>query len=141
MVPINLMGALEEVYPTLSYDDLECQVVEPQWLATQYDPDNYYIDLESSSTFSKHFNEVCVLELGRITSTAFQVMADLNIKMHALYDTGAARSYMNYETFFFLGLDLDDKALPCVWIASGTHMGAVGFTTLTFSINKHPFVQ
>ena len=48
---------------------------------------------------------------------------------------------MNYETFFSLGLDLDDKAVPHVQTASGTDMGAVGFTTLAFSINKHPFVQ
>ena len=64
-------------------------------------------------------------------------MADLNIKISALYDPGAAWSCMNYETFFSLGLDLDDKAVPHVWTASGTDLGAVGFTTLTFSINKH----
>ena len=39
--------------------------------------------------------------------------------------------------FFSLGLDLDDKAVPCVQTASQTDMGAVGFTTLAFSINKH----
>ena len=32
--------ALEKVYPAPSQEDLECQVVEPQRLATQYDPDN-----------------------------------------------------------------------------------------------------
>ena len=48
---------------------------------------------------------------------------------------------MNYETFFSLGLDLDDKAVPHVRTSSGTDMGAVGFATLALSINKHPFVQ
>ena len=57
--------------------------------------------------------------------------------MNVLYDTGAARSCMNYNTFFNLGLDLDDKAVPYVRTASGTDMAAIGFTTLTFAINKH----
>ena len=73
--------------------------------------------------------------------TTFPVMADPNVKINALYDTGSARSCMNYETFFFLGLDLDDKAVPHVQTASENDMGAVGFTTLAFSINKHIFVQ
>ena len=61
--------------------------------------------------------------------------------MNALYDIGAIRSCMNYDTFFNLGLDLDDKAVPHVKTASGTDMGAIGFTTLTFATNKHIFTQ
>ena len=129
----HLTEALEEVYPTPSQEDLECQVVEPQRLVAQDDPDNYHVDLESSSSFSKHFNEVYVLELGRRMGTTFPVMADPNIKIKALYDTGSARSCMYYKTFFSLGLDLDDKAVPHLQTASGTDMGAVGFTTLSFS--------
>ena len=34
------------------------------------------------------------------------------LQINALYDTGAARSCMSYETFFSLGLDLDDKTVP-----------------------------
>ena len=34
------------------------------------------------------------------------------LQINALYDTGAARSCMNYETFFTLGLDLDDRKVP-----------------------------
>ena len=48
---------------------------------------------------------------------------------------------MNYDTFFNLGLDLDDKAVPHVRTASGTDMRAIVFTTLTFAINKHVFTQ
>ena len=48
---------------------------------------------------------------------------------------------MNHDTILNLGLDLDDKAVPHVRTASGTDMGAVGFTTLTFAINKHIFTQ
>ena len=48
---------------------------------------------------------------------------------------------MNYDTFFSLGLDLDDKPAPHMRTASGTDMGAIGFTTLTFAINNHVFTQ
>ena len=48
---------------------------------------------------------------------------------------------MNYDTFFNLGLDLDNKATPHVRTASRTDMGAIGFTTLTFAINNHVFTR
>ena len=48
---------------------------------------------------------------------------------------------MNYDTFFNLGLDLDDKPAPHVRTASGTDMGAIGFTKLMFAINGHVFTQ
>ena len=48
---------------------------------------------------------------------------------------------MNYDTFFSLGLDLDDKPAPHVRTASGTDMGAIGFAKLTFAINDHMFTQ
>ena len=48
---------------------------------------------------------------------------------------------MNYDTFFNLGLDLDDKTVPHVRTASGTDMGALGFTMLTFVINDQVFTQ
>ena len=46
---------------------------------------------------------------------------------------------MNYDTFFSLGLDLDDKPAPHVRTASGTDMGARGFAMLTFAINNPHF--
>ena len=48
---------------------------------------------------------------------------------------------MNYETFFSLDLDLDDNLVPHVCTASGTDMGALGYTTLDFQINGHSFTQ
>ena len=48
---------------------------------------------------------------------------------------------MNYDTFFNLSLDLDDKIVPCMRTASETDMGALGFATLTFAINDHVFTQ
>ena len=47
---------------------------------------------------------------------------------------------MSYETFS-LDLDLNDKLVPRVCTASGTDMGALGYTTLDFQINGHLFTQ
>ena len=74
-----------------------------------------------------------------MTGTMFPVTINSQVKVNALYDTGAARSCMNYDTFFNLGLDLEDKPAPHVQTASGTDMGAIGFTMLTFAINNHVF--
>ena len=63
------------------------------------------------------------------------------MEVNALYDTGATRSCINYDTFFNLGLDLDDKSAPHVRTASGTDMGAISFTMLMFAINSHVFTQ
>ena len=132
----------EEVFGAPAPDEnLECQVVEPQWLITGYDPDDYYVDLESSNSCRNHFNDVCVLTLGRRTETIFPVTINPKLQINALYDTGAARSCMNYETFFILGLELDNQTVPWVCTASGTDMGAVGFAMLSFHINNHPFTQ
>ena len=46
---------------------------------------------------------------------------------------------MNYDTFFNLGLDLEDKPAPHVRTASGTDMGAIGFTTLMFAHKQSHF--
>ena len=58
-----------------------------------------------------------------------------------MYDTGAARSCMNYDKFFNLGLDLYDKPAPHVRTALGIDMRTVSFTMLTFAINGHVFTQ
>ena len=71
----------------------------------------------------------------------FPVTVSPALQINALYDTGTARSCMSYETFFTLGLDLDDRTVPQVCTASGTDMGAVGYTTFDFQINGHPFTQ
>ena len=42
----------------------------------------------------------------------FPVIISPALQINALYDTGAARSCMSYETFFSLGVDLDDKTVP-----------------------------
>ena len=72
-----------------------------------------------------------------MTSTTFSVTTNSQVEVNTLYDTGATRSCMDFDTFFNLGLDLDNKPAPCVRSASGTDMGAVGFTMLTFAIKGH----
>ena len=70
------------------------------------------------------------------------VTINLQMEVNTLYDMGATRSCMNYDTFFNLGLDLDDRPPPLhVRTASGTDMGAVSFTMLMFAINGHVFTQ
>ena len=76
-----------------------------------------------------------------MTGTTFPVTINSQMEVNTLYDTGATRSCMNYDTFFNLGLDLDDKPAPHVRTASGTDMGAISFTMLTFAINGHIFTQ
>ena len=76
-----------------------------------------------------------------MTGTTFPVTINLQVNINALYDTGATRSCMNYDAFFNLGLDLDDKTVPRMRTTSGTDMGAIGFATLTFGINDHSFTQ
>ena len=76
-----------------------------------------------------------------MTGTTFPVTINLQMEVNALYDTGATRSCMNYDAFFNLGLDLDDKPAPHVRTASGTDMGAISFTMPTFGINGHIFTQ
>ena len=57
----------------------------------------------------------------------FPVMINPQLKINLLYDIGAVRTCMNYETLFKLGLDLDDKAVPhyaycfkeLIWVLSG----------------------
>ena len=72
-----------------------------------------------------------------MTGTTFPVTINSQVEVNALYDTGATRSCMNYDTFFNLGLDIDDKPAPHVRTASGTDMGAISFTMLMFAINLY----
>ena len=73
----HIIEALEEVFGTPTPEEnLECQVVEPQWIVAGYDLDNYYIDLESTNSCRNHVNYVCILTLGRRTRTTFPVTSN-----------------------------------------------------------------
>ena len=75
--PDHLVEALEEVFCSQSTEEQDTQEEETAWLALSYDPDDYYVDLETSSSFSKHFNDICVITLGRMTGTTFPVTINL----------------------------------------------------------------
>ena len=102
--PDHLVEALEEVFGSQSTEEQDTQEEETTRLAPSYDPDDYYVDLETSSSFSRHFNDICVITLGRMTGTTFPVTINSQMEANTLYDTGTARSCMNYDTFFNLGL-------------------------------------
>ena len=70
--PDHLVEALEEVFGSQSTEEQDTQEDETTSLAPSCDPDDYYVDLEISSSFSKHFNNICVITLGRMTGTTFQ---------------------------------------------------------------------
>ena len=129
----HIIKALKETFGnTEAKGDSVATMVEPQWLLAGYDPNKYYVDLESSGSSSNHCNEICVLTLGKCTRTMFPVTISPALQINALYDTGTARSCMSYETFFTLGLDLDDKTVPRVCTTSGTDMEQSGTPLLIF---------
>ena len=87
----QLVKALEDVLAapqTMEEQNTPEQV--SQTLAPSYDPDDYYVDLESSSR--KHFNYICVITLGRTTGTTFPVAINSHMNINALYNTVATRS-------------------------------------------------
>ena len=78
--------------------------------------------------------------MGPTTGTVFPINAS-NIKINALYDTGASMSCMSLKTFESLHLTLTKDRFPTVVTATGTSMDPVGFTQCTFSINGRSFTQ
>ena len=64
-----------------------------------------------------------------------------NIKINALYDTGASMSCMSLKTFESLNLNLAKDRFPTVVTATGTSMDPIGFTQCTFNINGRSFTQ
>ena len=67
-------------------------------------------------------------------------MFNNNQSHHALYDTGAGASLINYSAYVSLGKDLDTGYQPFIKNMSGD-MGALGQVACTFTINKQPFTQ
>ena len=88
----------------------------------------------------KHFVDICTIALGPTTGTVFPISSS-DIKINALYDTGAMKSYMSLKTFEPLKLKLTEDRCPFVVMATGTSMELVGFTECSFDINGHSFTQ
>ena len=64
-----------------------------------------------------------------------------NQQVHALYDTGAGCSLINYSMNEKLGIDLDKGYQPIVKSSTGENMRALGQVTFTFKINDTSFTQ
>ena len=112
--------------------------LSPQdWLPKQYHPDNYYNDVNSIDT---HFVDTCTIAVGHTTGTIFPITCN-DVKINALYDTGASMNCMSLKTFESLKLDLTKERFPLVVMATGTSMDPIGFTQCTFDINGRSFMQ
>ena len=100
-------------------------------------PDGYYKDVHS---MDKHFVDICIIAVGPTTGTVFPI-SSLDIKINALYDTGAMKSCMSLKTFESLKLKLTKDRCPFIVTATRTSMEPVGFTECSFDINGHSFTQ
>ena len=78
--------------------------------------------------------------MGKKTGTTFPIDIK-NQKVHALYDTGAGYSLINYSMYEKLGIDLDKGYMPEVKSSTRENMGALGHVTCTFKINSTQFTQ
>ena len=83
-------------------------------------------------------------ELGPTTGTVFQIFANNNsdIKINTLFDTGAMKSIMSFDTYQKLKLnDLNTASIPHIVGASGESLGARGRTRCEVNINGRTFFQ
>ena len=66
--PDHLVEELEEVFcPSQSTEEQDTKEKLTTLLAPSYGHDDYYVDLQTSGSFSKHFNDICIITLGRMT--------------------------------------------------------------------------
>ena len=88
---------------------------------------------------------ICSLEeIGSRTGTVFEIFTNKNknLSINALFDTGASKSVMSYDTFEKLKLEeLDLRGLPHVVGASGESLGTLGKTSCEIQINNTTFFQ
>ena len=88
---------------------------------------------------------ICSLEeIGSHTGTVFEIFTNKNknLSINALFDTGASKSVMSYNTFEKPKLEeLDSVGLPHVVGASGESLGALGKTSCEMQINNTTFFQ
>ena len=83
-------------------------------------------------------------KLGQTTGTVFQIFANDNsdIKINTLFDTGAMKSVMSFDTYQKLKLnDLNTASIPHVFEASGESLGTRGRTRCEVNINGRTFFQ
>ena len=103
-----------------------------------YEPENYLQTIPEQT-------DICSLEeIGSCTGTVFEIFANKNknLSINALFDTGATKSVMSYNTFEKLKLkELDSRSLPHVVGTSGESLGTVGKTSCEIQINNMTFTQ
>ena len=78
------------------------------------------------------------------TGTVFQIFANniLDLKINTLFDTGAMKSVMSFDTYQKQKLDkLDTTSILHVVGASGKSLGARGRTKCEVNINGRTFFQ
>ena len=83
-------------------------------------------------------------KLGPTTGTVFQIFINnnLDLKINTLFDTGAMKSVMSFDTYQKLKLDkLDTTSILHVVGASGKILGARGETRCEVNINGRTFFQ
>ena len=83
-------------------------------------------------------------ELRPTTGTVIRIFANnnLDLKINTLFDTGAMKSTMSFDTYQKLKLDkLDTTSIPHVVGASGESLGARGRTKCEVNINGRTFFQ
>ena len=79
-------------------DEIKCTDGSSQqnaWLTEKYNPDNYF------TAVAEQLEVYNIDELGPTTGTVFQIFANnnLDLKINTLFDTGAMKSVMSFDTY------------------------------------------
>ena len=93
---------------------------------------------------AEHLEIYNIDELGPTTGTVFQIFANNNpsLKINTLFDTGAMKSIMSFDTYQKLKLNnLNTSSMLHVVGASGESLGARGRTRCEVNINGRTFFQ
>ena len=93
---------------------------------------------------AEHLEIYNIDELGPTTGTVFKIIANNNtdIKINVLFDTGAMKSVMSFDTYQKLNLsEINTASIPHVVGASGESLGARGKAKCEININGRKFFQ
>ena len=108
-------------------------------LTEKYNPDNYF------TVVAEQLEVYNIDKLGPTTGTVFQIVANNNnshIKINTLFDTGAMKSVMSFDTYQKLKLDeLNTASILHIVGASGESLGTRGRTRCKVNINDRTFFQ
>ena len=74
--------------------------------------------------------------MGKKTGTTFPIYIK-NQNVHALYDTGAGCSLINYSMYETFGTDLDKGYMPEIKSSTGENMGELGQEPVHLKLMAH----